>query len=155
MIPQDLLGDEVDNTLVSSVREPNDQERRASSGVWLDGVITEPPQVSRHPDLPSVQLAGTILRVSFARPADFPGLSALIDEAVDVNIAVPTSYAQAEALYCQGNRVRIAGQLDCRMERQAGPSVQSKLAEIDTQWSETKGYCQLHRRAGLVVSSAA
>jgi hypothetical protein len=62
----------------------------------------------------------------------------LIDESVDVNIAIPTSYAQAEALYRQGNRVRIAGQLDCRMERQGGPSVQTKLAEIDTQWSETK-----------------
>jgi hypothetical protein len=124
--------------LVSSVRESNDQERRASSGVWLDGVISEPPQIARHPDLPSVQLAGTILRVSFAHPADFPGLGALIDESVDVNIAVPISYAQAEALYCQGNRVRIAGQLDCRMERQGGPSVQTTLAEIDTQWSETK-----------------
>jgi len=124
--------------LVSSVREPNDQERRASSGVWLDGVIAEPPQIARHPDLPSVQLAGTMLRVSFARPADFPGLGALIDESVDVNIAVPTSYAQAEALYRQGNRVRIAGQLDCRMERQGGLSVQTKLAEIDRQWSETK-----------------
>jgi hypothetical protein len=124
--------------LISSVREPNDQERRASSGVWLDGVISEPPQIARHPDLPTVQLAGTILRVSFARPADFPGLGAQIDESVDVNIAVPTSYAQAETLYRQGNRVRIAGQLDCRMERQAGPSVQTKLAEIDAQWSETK-----------------
>ena len=39
-------------------------------------------------------------------------------ESVDVNIAVPTSSAQAETLYRQGNRVRIAGQLDCRMERQ-------------------------------------
>ncbi|HJZ49116.1 MAG TPA: hypothetical protein VKE41_18190 [Roseiflexaceae bacterium] len=124
--------------LVSSVREPNDQERRASSGVWLEGVISEPPQIARHPDLPSVQLAGTILQVSFARPVDFPGLGALIDESVDVNIAVPTSYAQAEILYRQGNRVRIAGQLDCRMERQGGLSVQTKLAEIDRQWSETK-----------------
>ncbi len=56
---------------VTRVREPNAEERRASSAVWLEGVVAEPPQVSRHPELPSMQLAGTILRVTAARPADF------------------------------------------------------------------------------------
>src|SRR5262249_20279641 len=37
---------------VSLVREPNPDEQRASSVVWLEGVVAEPPQVSRHPDLP-------------------------------------------------------------------------------------------------------
>ena len=64
----------------------------------LEGVVAEPPQVSRHPELPSMQLAGTILRVTAARPADFPGLPATIDETVEVNIAVPTRYGQAEGL---------------------------------------------------------
>ncbi len=41
---------------VTRVREPNAEERRASSAVWLEGVVAEPPQVSRHPELPSVQL---------------------------------------------------------------------------------------------------
>ncbi len=56
------------------MREPGDAERRASSAVWLEGTIAEPPQVSRHPELPSIQLAGMILRVTYARPTDFPGL---------------------------------------------------------------------------------
>jgi hypothetical protein len=123
---------------VTQVREPNAEERRASSAVWLEGVVAEPPQVSRHPDLPSVQLAGTILRVTAARPADFPGLPATIDETVEVNVAVPTSYAQAEGLYRQGNRVRMVGQIDCRMERQAGPSVVTKLAELDDEWAQRR-----------------
>jgi hypothetical protein len=63
---------------VSCVREPNAEERRASSAVWLEGEIAEPPQIVRHPELPSIQLAGTILRVTYARPADFPGLAATI-----------------------------------------------------------------------------
>ena len=124
--------------LVRNVREPNEQERRASSAVWLEGVVAEPPQVSRHPDLPSMQLAGTIIRVAYARPADFPGLQATIEEAVEINVAVSTTYANAEVLYRPGNTVRIVGQLDCRLERQAGPSVQGKLTEIDAQWAETK-----------------
>jgi hypothetical protein len=123
---------------VTRVREPNTEERRASSAVWLEGVVAEPPQVSRHPELPSIQLAGTILRVSTARPADFPGLPATIDETVEINVAIPTSAAQAEALYRQGNRVRIVGQLDCRMERQGGPSVVAKLAEVDGEWAQRK-----------------
>jgi len=123
---------------VTRVREPNSEERRSSSAVWLEGVVAEPPQVSRHPDLPSMQLAGTILRVTAARPADFPGLPATIDETVEVNVAAPTSYAQADALYRQGNRVRIVGQLDCRLERQTGPSVVAKLAEIDATWEQHK-----------------
>jgi hypothetical protein len=78
---------------VTRVREPDSAERRSSSAVWLEGVVAEPPQVSRHPELPSMQLAGTILHVTAARPADFPGLPATIDETVEVNVAAPTSYA--------------------------------------------------------------
>jgi hypothetical protein len=62
------------------------EERRASSAVWLEGEIAEPPQISRHPDLPSIQLAGTILRVTYARPADFPGLGATITATMDVDV---------------------------------------------------------------------
>ncbi len=124
--------------LVSCVREPNAQEHRASSAVWLEGEIAEPPQISRHPDLPSIQLAGSILRVSFGRPADFPGIAATIQETVDANIAIPTSHADAEKLYRQGNTVRVIGQLDCRMEFQGGEAVRLKLAEIDAEWAERK-----------------
>ena len=95
--------------LVNCVREPNAQEHRASSAVWLEGEIAEPPQISRHPELPSIQLAGTILRVTFGRPADFPGIAATIQETVDVNIAIPTSHQDAEKLYRQGNVVRVVG----------------------------------------------
>jgi len=102
---------------VTWVREPNAEERRASSAVWLEGVVADPPQISCHPEWPSIQLAGTILRVTTTRPADFPGLPATLDETVEVNVAVPTSYAQAEGLYRQGSRVRLVGQIDCRMER--------------------------------------
>jgi len=125
--------------LVSCVREPNEHERRASSAVWLAGEVAEPPQISRHPELPSIQLAGTILRVSFGRPADFPGIAATIQETVDVNIAIPTSHQDAEKLYRQGNVVRVVGQLDCRMEYQGGEAVRLKLAEIDAEWAERKG----------------
>jgi hypothetical protein len=124
--------------LVSCVREPGAEERRASSAVWLEGEIAEPPQISRHPDLPSIQLAGTILRVTYARPADFPGLAATITETVDVNVSIPTSHQDAEKLYRQGNVVRVIGQLDCRMEFQGGAAVRSKLEEIDVEWAERK-----------------
>jgi hypothetical protein len=123
---------------VSLVREPNTDERRASSVVWLEGVVAEPPQVSRHPDLPAIQLAGTILKVAFARPLDFPGVAATIDEVVDVNVAIPTSHRTAESLFQAGNRVRLIGQLDCRMEFQGGASVAQKLAEIDAEWATRK-----------------
>ncbi len=72
----------------------------------VEGVVAEPPQVSRHPDLPAIQLAGTILKVAFARPLDFPGVAATIDEIVDVNVAIPTSHRTAEALFQAGNRVQ-------------------------------------------------
>lgn len=124
--------------LVRCVREPSEHERRASSAVWLEGIVAEPPQIARHVELPTIQLAGTILRVVSTRPADFPGLAATIAETVDVNVAIPTSHQDAEKLYRQGNRVRVAGQLDCRMEEQGGPSVWAKLAEIDAAWAERK-----------------
>src|SRR5262249_43119165 len=125
--------------LVSWVREPDERERRASSAVWLEGELAEPPRISRHPDLPSIQLAGTILRVSFGRPADFPGIAATVQETVDINIAIPTSHQDAEKLYGQGNIVRVVGQLDCRMEEQGGEAVRQKLAQIDAEWAERKG----------------
>lgn len=100
--------------------------------------MAEPPRASRQPELPSIQLAGTILRVSFGRPADFPGIAATIQETVDVNIAIPTSHGDAERLYRQGNVVRVVGQLDCRMEYQGGEAVRLKLAEIDAEWAERK-----------------
>jgi hypothetical protein len=124
--------------MVSCVREPNAQEHRAASAVWLEGEVAEPPQISRHPELPSIQLAGTILRVSFGRPADFPGIAATIQETVDVNIAIPTSHPDAEKLYRQGNVVRVVGQLDCRMEEQGGEAVRLKLDAIDAEWVERK-----------------
>ncbi len=106
--------------------------------VWLEGEVAEPPQISRHPELPSIQLAGTILRVTFGRPADFPGIAATIQETVDVNIAIPTSHQDAEKLYRQGNVVRVVGQLDCRMEYQGGEAVRLKLAASDAEWAERK-----------------
>lgn len=124
--------------LVSCVREPNEQEQRASSAVWLEGVVAEPPRISRHPELPSIQLAGTILSVSFGRPADFPGIAATIQETVEVNIAIPTSHGDAEKLYRQGNIVRVVGQLDCRMEEQGGEAVRQKLAALDAEWAARK-----------------
>jgi hypothetical protein len=123
---------------VSCVREPSAEERRASSAVWLEGEIAEPPQISRHPELPSIQLAGTIVRVTYARPADFPALGATITETVDVNVSIPTTHHDAEKLYRQDNVVRVIGQLDCRMEFQGGPSVKSKLAQVDAEWAERK-----------------
>jgi hypothetical protein len=123
---------------VSCVREPSAEESRSSSAVWLEGEIAEPPQISRHPELPAIQLAGTIVRVTYVRPADFPGLEATITETVDVNVSIPTNHQGAEKLYRQGNVVRLIGQLDCRMEFQGGPSVKSKLAQIDAEWAERK-----------------
>ncbi len=34
--------------------------------------------------------------------------------------------------------MRIVGQLDCRMERQGGPSVVTRLAELDGEWAQRK-----------------
>ena len=98
---------------VTQVREPSAEERRTGSAVWLEGVVAEPPQVSRHAELPTVQLAGTILKVASARPLQFAGATTMIDEVVDVNVAVPTSHRDIEKLFQAGNRVRVVGQLDC------------------------------------------
>lgn len=124
--------------LVTQVRQPTEQEQRAASAVWLEGTVMEPPQISRHPELPAMQLAGTILQITYTRPADFPGLPAMIAETVEVNVVIPVSHQHAGWLYRQGNRVRIIGQLDCRLERQGGRSVTQKLAEIDAAWEQTK-----------------
>ena len=94
---------------VSLVRTPNTDERRASSAVWLEGVVAEPPQVSRHPNLPAIQLASTILKVAFARPLDFPGVAATIDEIVDVNVAIPTSHRTAPLRAKQGGWISPSG----------------------------------------------
>jgi hypothetical protein len=119
-------------------REPDDAERSAASGVWLEGEVAEPPQISRHPELPAIQLAGTILKVAFARPTAFPGLHGTMQEVAEVNVVVPTTHPDGEELFRQGNRVRVMGQLDCRMEFQGGDSVRAKLAEIDAEWAERK-----------------
>ena len=124
--------------IVSRVREPSERERSANSAVWLEGVVAEPPQVSRHPELPALQLGGTILNITFARPLGFPGVEATIDEIAAVNVAIPTNHRDAEKLFRPGNRVRAIGQLDCRMEFQGGDLVQAKLAEIDVAWGERK-----------------
>lgn len=124
--------------IVSRVRERNERERSANSAVWLEGVVAEPPQVSRHPDLPALQLGGTILHIAFARPLDFPGVEATIDEIAEVNVAIPTNHRDAEKLFRPGNRVRAIGQLDCRMEFQGGETMRAKLAEIDQDWAERK-----------------
>jgi hypothetical protein len=76
--------------------------------------------------------------VTYARPANFPGLAATITETVDVNISIPTNHQDAEKLYRQGNIVRVIGQLDCRMEYQGGAALRTKLEEIDSEWAERK-----------------
>jgi hypothetical protein len=76
--------------------------------------------------------------VTYARPADFPGLGATITETVDVNVSIPTNHQDAEKLYRQGNIVRLIGQLDCRIEYQGGAAVRTKLEEIDGEWAERK-----------------
>ena len=108
------------------------------NGAGIEGLDLVRDLRSRHPELPSMQLAGTILRVTYARPADFPGLGATITETVDVNVSIPISHQDAEQLYRQGNVVRVIGQLDCRMEVQGGIAVRAKLEEIDTEWAERK-----------------
>lgn len=106
--------------------------------MWLAGVVLEPPQVTRHPELPTVQLAGTILRVACERAASYPGLPAVTAEAVEVNVSVPTSHREAELLYRPGNVVRVVGQIDCKVERQGGESVAAKLAALDAEWAERR-----------------
>lgn len=58
-----------------------------------------------------------------------------MSEMVEVNVAVTTSHADAGYLYRHGNVVRVAGQLDCRMETLGGQSVRDKLAELDAEWA--------------------
>lgn len=123
---------------VSRVRQVDDQEARSGSAVWLEGKVIEPPQVMRHPDHPSIQLAGTILRVVLARPSTFVGVPTTTPEVVEVNISVPTVHQDAEKMYGQGNRVRVIGQLDCRMEYRHGDAVTAKLDQIDADWAKRK-----------------
>src|SRR5437868_3753921 len=86
---------------VSRVRLANDQEQRAGSAVWLEGEVTEPPQITRHSEFPSIQLAGTILRVVLTRPSGFAGVPTTTPEVVEVNVSVPTVHQDAEKMYKQ------------------------------------------------------
>jgi hypothetical protein len=124
--------------LVGCIRAPREDEQRAGSAVWLEGTVLEPPQVTRHPELPTVQLAGTVLRVACEREASYPGLPAVTAEAVEVNVSVPTSHREAERLYRPGNVVRVVGQIDCKVERQGGEAVTAKLQALDAEWAERR-----------------
>lgn len=127
---------------VGRVRRAGDQEAQAGSAVWLEGEVLEPPQITRHADLPTIQLAGTLLRVVLLRPAGVAGVPTTTPEVVEVNVSIPTVHPDAGALYRQGNRVRVIGQIDCRMEYQHGAAVTAKLDDLDAAWAAQKAGLQ-------------
>jgi hypothetical protein len=115
---------------VRELRTPSDAEREAASAVWLEGVVAQPVRLIRHPELPNIQFATTILDVTLQRPSAFPGSRAVLTEQARVRIAIPTTHEHAELLFRPGNRVRVEGAVDCVLEAQGGAEVEAKRDEL-------------------------
>jgi hypothetical protein len=112
------------------LRAPSDAEREAASAVWLEGVVAQPVRLVRHPELPNIQFATTILDVTLRRPSAFPGSRAVLTEQARVRVAIPTTHDHAELLFRPGNRVRVEGAVDCVLEAQGGAEVEAKRDEL-------------------------
>jgi hypothetical protein len=84
----------------------------------------------RHPELPNIQFATTILDVTLQRPSAFPGSRAVLTEQARVRVAIPTTHEHAELLFRPGNRVRVEGAVDCVLETQGGAEVEAKRDEL-------------------------
>jgi hypothetical protein len=115
---------------VRELRTPSDAEREAASAVWLEGVVAQPVRLVRHPELPNIQFAITILDVTLRRPSAFPGSRAVLTEQARVRIAIPTTHEHAELLFQPGNKVRVEGAVDCVLEAQGGAEVEAKRDEL-------------------------
>lgn len=115
---------------VLAIRLPSEEEQYATSAVWLTGEVVEPPRFMRHPDLPDVQLAITVLEVTLERPSPMPGSRAITSMPARVRVAIPTSYEHAGALYRAGNQVLIEGQVDCIIEAQGGAAIEAQIAKL-------------------------
>lgn len=120
---------------VRELRAPTDAEREATSAVWLEGIVAQPVRLLRHPELPNVQLATTILEVTMNRPSPFPGSRVVQSERVRVRVAIPTTHPHAELLYRPDNLVRAEGEVDCLLETQGGEEIRAAVATLRVEWT--------------------
>lgn len=116
---------------VSAVRERRDDEPVVGSFVWLDGIVAEPPRVIRHPNVPDLELATTLLTVEVAEKTSYPGSRMLMRSTYQVPVMIPLTDPQAGLLYKQGNHIRVEGQFDRTIVPQRGQAVNVRLAELD------------------------
>jgi hypothetical protein len=105
------------------------------SAVWLEGVVAEPPYISRHPHRPGLIYEATTLRITLLRPSPIPGSRAVVTEEVRVTVAMPTDHPDAGLVRRAGNLVRVEGQLDCVMEVRRGHEVTAAVAALDAEYA--------------------
>ncbi|NWF82029.1 MAG: hypothetical protein HXY37_18595 [Chloroflexi bacterium] len=120
---------------VQALRTPRDDEPTASSAVWLEGSVAEPPRRIRHTENRALELATTLLDVVIAERSTYPGSRAIIRRHVQVPIAVPLDHPDAGLLYRPGNRVRVEGVIDCLLEPQRGAAVTAALDALGERYA--------------------
>ncbi len=119
---------------VLGIRTPEPDEIYGTSAVWLTGIVAEPPRFMRHPELPDIQLAITVLDVTVHRPSPMAGSRAITTERMRVRVAIPVDHADAAVLYRPGNHLRIEGQVDCMIETQGGAAVDAQIDTLRRAW---------------------
>jgi hypothetical protein len=120
---------------VTAVREARDDEPEASTVVWLEGTVQEPPRRTRHPENRPLELATTMLGVTIAERSAYPGSRAVIRRSAQVPVAVPLEHEGAGLLYRTGNRVRVEGALECLLEPQRGAAVDAAVRALDARYA--------------------
>ncbi|HWQ14607.1 MAG TPA: hypothetical protein VNL77_17555, partial [Roseiflexaceae bacterium] len=119
---------------VMAIRKPGQDEMYGTSAVWLTGMVAEPPRFVRHPELPDILLASTVLDVTMERPSPITHSRAVTVERMRVRVAVPVDHQHATLLYRPGNTVVIEGQVDCIMETQGGAAVEAQVEKLRADW---------------------
>lgn len=108
----------------------------ATSSVWLEGTVNEPPVLLRHQTRPDVQLARVSIKTRVVKPGD--GLIPSMPDTCDVMVVVPTDHDAAGYLYKAGNKVRIRGFVDVIDQRRRQRDVAEKMAELKLDWDEQR-----------------
>ncbi len=120
---------------VQALCTPRDDEPTASSAVWLEGSVAEPPRLIRHTDNRALELATTLLDVVIAERSTYPGSRAIIRRHVQAPIAAPLDHPDAGLLYRSGNHVRIEGVIDCLLEPRRGAAVTATLDALGERYA--------------------
>ena len=121
---------------VSDVRSPRSYEMLGSSLVRLSGRVVEPPRADRHPSVPDLQLASTLIAVQMVARASYPGSQMTTPVTYQIPVTIPIDHPHAGRLFKAGNDVQIEGVLDRRMVPLRGAAVDAHIAELRAAFAE-------------------